>query len=129
MKHKTATFKDAEAVAAWLNRKHGSIELVSLTPGQGSKLVAIYRELPTPETTGIPVDNDQKFLAARADALIAASSLRLITLAELTNSVRNLKRYNDFTLAQIRNFVFNQLATTNRYVIEPNRRGYTIQHA
>jgi hypothetical protein len=127
MKHKTTTFKDAEAVAAWLNRKHGSIELVSLTPGQGSKLVAIYRELPAPETTDIP--DDQEFLAARADALIAASSLRLITLAELTNSVRNLKRYNDFTLAQIRNFVFNQLATTNRYVIEPNRRGYTIQHA
>lgn len=127
MKHKTTTFQNAEAVAAWLNKRHGTVELISLTPGQGTKLVALYRELPTPEEPDI--QDDQKFLEARADELIAASPLRLITLAELTNSVRNLKRFNHLTLPQVRNYAYNQLTTTNRYVIEPHRRGYTIQNA
>lgn len=127
MKHKTQTFKDAEAVAAWLNRKHGSIELMSLTPGQGTKLIALYRELPTTAEPG--TQNDREFITGRADALIAASPLRLATLAEITNSVRNLKRYQHLSLPQIRDYVYDQLKSTKRYVIEPHRRGYLIQHA
>lgn len=119
MKYKTISFKDPEAVAAWLNRKNGNITLHTITPVGPSKFTAIYEELE-------PSAVDAEFVTERADELINRSNLRMITVAELTNSVRNLKRFSKLPLPALRTHVFNIVRDSERYTLEPMRRGYTI---
>jgi hypothetical protein len=118
MKHKTTTFKDLDAVAAWLNRKHGTVKLIALAPGVG-KYTALYAEIQ-------PDSGDAEFIIERADDLIGRSPLRIITLAELANSIRNLKRFSKHTLEGLRTHTLDIVSQSGRYTVEPMRRGYVI---
>jgi hypothetical protein len=118
MKHKTITFKDLEAVAAWLNRKHGTVQLIALAPGAG-KYTALYAEIQ-------PDSGDTEFIIERADELLDRSELRIITLAELANSIRNLKRFSKHTLKSLRTHSLDIIRQSGRYTVEPMRRGFVI---
>ncbi len=124
MKHRTQHFKDLDAVAAWLNRKHDTVTVIALTSDPRGKTTVLYRE--KPETQ--PDLDDGEFIVARADKMLEESPLKTITLAELVNSIRGLKRYEGFSLPELRAYTAATVENNNRYYLEPHRRGILITH-